>query len=156
MFLQELSSSSSQPALPAWLGPSWSTTPLENSQAPHVPEQIVIIYMDDLRENAHNPESSLAEVPIPIRFEADANAWCIAGDDLAIRLQQTPSRIDGHAKLCTMRGRYKQCFARITDSMVERSLIPVGLKLAQDKSLQITIEPVSQFMTRVSPTLTRT
>lgn len=101
------------------------------------------IYMDDLRDEARNSEPSLAEIPMPIRFDADVGAWCIAGDDLAIRLQQTPSRVDGHAKLCTMRGRYKQCFARITDSMVERSLIPVGLKLAQEKSIQITIEPVS-------------
>lgn len=143
MSLQELASSSSQPALPAWLGHSWSSAPLENSQASHVPEHIVTIFMDDHRDEAHDPESSLAEIPMPIRFDTDANAWCIVGDDLAIRLQQTPSRIDGHAKLCTMRGRYKQCFARITDSMVERSLIPVGLKLEQNKSLKITVEPVS-------------
>ncbi|KAG8739742.1 hypothetical protein FRC10_005211 [Ceratobasidium sp. 414] len=97
--------------------------------------------MDDLREEGASSEPSLAEIPMPIRFDVSTNAWCISGDDVALRLQQTPSRIDGHAKLCTMRGRYKQCFARITDSSVERSSIPVGLKLAQDKSLQITIEP---------------
>ncbi|KAG8722194.1 hypothetical protein FRC08_005943 [Ceratobasidium sp. 394] len=136
----DASSSSSPSHLTAatWLAPNWSPAPLDNS---HQPEHVVTLYMDDLREEAVSSEPSLAEIPMPIRFDVSTNAWCISGDDVALRLQQTPSRIDGHAKLCTMRGRYKQCFARITDSSVERSPIPVGLKLAQDKSLQITIEP---------------
>jgi hypothetical protein len=140
---QSSSNGSSHPTLPAWLAPNWSPAPLENPQAPNQPEHIVTIYMDDMREEGHTSELALAEIPMPIRFDVGVNAWCIPGDDLATRLQQTPSRIDGHAKLCTMRGRYKQCFARIVDSSVERSMIPVGLKLGQDKSLQITIELVS-------------
>ncbi|KAG8769496.1 hypothetical protein FRC12_004929 [Ceratobasidium sp. 428] len=132
------SSSPSHLTHPTWIAPNWSPAPLENS---HQPEYFVTLYMEDLREEGPTSEPSLAEIPMPIRFDVGTNAWCISGDDLALRLQQTPSRIDGHAKLCTMRGRYKQCFARITDSSVERSAIPVGLKLAQDKSLQITIEP---------------
>ncbi|QRV94284.1 hypothetical protein RhiJN_22302 [Ceratobasidium sp. AG-Ba] len=132
------SSSSSHPTHASWLSPHWSPAHLEN---PHQPEHVVTLYMDDLRDESPASEPALAEIPMPIRFDVGANAWCISGDDLALRLQQTPSRIDGHAKLCTMRGRYKQCFARIVESAVERSSIPVGLKLAQDKSLQITIEP---------------
>ncbi|CAE7054450.1 unnamed protein product [Rhizoctonia solani] len=82
----------------------------------------------------------MAEIPMPVRIDPTSNAWCITGNDLAVRLQQTPSRIDGDAKLCTMRGQYKHCFARIASSEVERYWIPVELKLAQDKSLVVTIE----------------
>ncbi|KDN45576.1 hypothetical protein RSAG8_04900, partial [Rhizoctonia solani AG-8 WAC10335] len=82
----------------------------------------------------------MAEIPMPVRIDPASNAWCIAGNDLAARLQQTPSRIDGDAKLCMMRGRFKQCFARIASGEVERYWIAVELKLAQDKSLEIKIE----------------
>ncbi|KAG8757452.1 hypothetical protein FRC11_004529 [Ceratobasidium sp. 423] len=104
------------------------------------PEHIVTLYMEDTREDGQGAEPTMAEIPMPVRIDPASNAWCIAGNDLAVRLQQTPSRIDGNAKLCTMRGRYKQCFARIASSEVERYWIPVELKLTQNKSLEITIE----------------
>ncbi|KAH7339865.1 hypothetical protein B0J17DRAFT_716855 [Rhizoctonia solani] len=89
-------------------------------------EHIVTLYMEDMREGSQSVEPTMAEIPMPVRIDPASNAWCIAGNDLAVRLQQTPSRIDGDAKLSTMRGRYKHCFARVANS--------------EDKSLEITIE----------------
>ncbi|KAJ1304835.1 hypothetical protein OPQ81_005969 [Rhizoctonia solani] len=129
------------PSSHAWHPSSWSQTHLDHSQAAVYPQEyIVTLYMDDTREDSQNTEPTMAEIPMPVRLDSASNAWCIAGNDLAVRLQQTPSRIDGNAKLCTMRGRYKHCFARIASSEVERYWIPVELKLAEDKSLHITIE----------------
>ncbi|CAE6448237.1 unnamed protein product [Rhizoctonia solani] len=105
------------------------------------PEYIVTLYMEDMRGDRQSVEPTMAEIPMPVRVDPASNAWCIAGNDLAVRLQQTPSRVDGDAKLCMMHGRYKHCFARITGSEVERYRIPVELKLTQSKSLEITIEP---------------
>ncbi|KAF8712135.1 hypothetical protein RHS03_01083, partial [Rhizoctonia solani] len=122
--------------------PTWSQPHIDHSQAAGCPpEHIITVYMEDMRDDSQNVEPTMAEIPMPVRIDPASNAWCIAGNDLAVRLQQTPSRIDGDAKLCTMRGRYKHCFARIASSEVERYWIPVELKLAQDKSLEITIEP---------------
>ncbi|CAE6444758.1 unnamed protein product [Rhizoctonia solani] len=129
------------PSPHAWHAPSWSQPHLDHSQAAVcVQEHIVTLYMEDIREDGQGAEPTMAEIPMPVRIDPASNAWCIAGNDLAVRLQQTPSRIDGDAKLSTMRGRYKHCFARIANSEVERYWIPVELKLAQDKSLEITIE----------------
>ena len=132
-------STSHHPALPSWHGHSWTQSHLDHPQAaPCPPEQYITLYMDDIRRDP--AESSFAEIPIAIDFDSATDAWCVSGGELAVRLQQMPSRIDGDAKLCIMRGRYKHCFARITDGMVERCPIPVELKLARDKSLTITIE----------------
>ncbi|CCO31352.1 hypothetical protein BN14_05392 [Rhizoctonia solani AG-1 IB] len=129
------------PSSHSWHAPNWSQQHLDHSQAPIcAPEHIITIYMEDMRDDSQSIEPTMAEIPMPVRVDPTSNAWCIAGNDLAVRLQQTPSRIDGDAKLCTMRGRYKHCFARIASSEVERYWIPVELKLAQDKSLEITIE----------------
>ncbi|CAE6420622.1 unnamed protein product [Rhizoctonia solani] len=124
-----------------WHGPNWSQPQIDHPQpVVYGPEHIITLYMEDVREDRQSIEPTMAEIPMPVRIDPASNAWCIAGNDLAVRLQQTPSRIDGDAKLCTMRGRYKHCFARISSSEVERYWIPVELKLAQDKSLEITIE----------------
>ncbi|CAE6357085.1 unnamed protein product [Rhizoctonia solani] len=130
------------PSSHPWHGPNWSQSHLDHSQAAVcAPEHVITVYMEDMRDNSQSVEPTMAEIPMSVRIDPASNAWCIAGNDLAVRLQQTPSRIDGDAKLCTMRGRYKHCFARIASSEVERYWIPVELKLAQDKSLEITIEP---------------
>ncbi|QRW21724.1 snRNA-activating protein of 50 kDa MW carboxy-terminal protein [Rhizoctonia solani] len=104
----------------SWHSPTWSQPHIDHSQAAGCPpEHIITVYMEDMRDDSQNVEPTMAEIPMPVRIDPASNAWCIAGNDLAVRLQQTPSRIDGDAKLCTMR----------------------ELKLAQDKSLEITIEP---------------
>lgn len=131
---------SHHPALPSWHGPSWSQAPMDHPQAAGPPDHLIVLYMEDTREEP-TAEPTMAEIPVPIRFDPAAGAWCVNGNDLAMRLQQTPSRIDGDAKLCTMRGRYKQCFARIADGAVERCWSSPELKLPPEKSLQITVEP---------------
>ncbi|KAF8750640.1 hypothetical protein RHS01_08884 [Rhizoctonia solani] len=84
--------------------PTWSQPHLDHSQAAGCPpEHIITVYMEDMRDDSQNVEPTMAEIPMPVRIDPASNAWCIAGNDLAVRLQQTPSRIDGDAKLCTMR-----------------------------------------------------
>ncbi|KDQ21880.1 hypothetical protein BOTBODRAFT_215964 [Botryobasidium botryosum FD-172 SS1] len=101
---------------------------------------ILTIFMDDLRAGESNPDHLLAEVVVSLRPDTDGPGWWVSADEMIARLQETPGRIDGPAKISTRRGKYRHCFVRLTTTQMERCN-PSALRVAQDKSLELIIEP---------------
>ncbi|KAJ3570270.1 hypothetical protein NP233_g4511 [Leucocoprinus birnbaumii] len=93
-----------------------------------------------IEDNRHNPpDHLLAEVYIRCwSGSRPEELWCDA-KDLSEALQASASRIDGPAKVFTMRGAYRQCFLRITAEQEDR-YSSMNLALASDRTIPISVE----------------
>ncbi|KAK7053356.1 hypothetical protein VNI00_003982 [Paramarasmius palmivorus] len=105
-----------------------------------VPRRMLTLLIIDFRSGEEDPQ--LAEVQVPLRpvdphFPEDG-FWANA-NDVAEELQNSPSRIDGQAKVFTMRGRYRQFFLRVKqDNSWEVSTANLSVKA--DRTIDIYVE----------------
>ncbi|KAI0093354.1 hypothetical protein BDY19DRAFT_882829 [Irpex rosettiformis] len=86
-------------------------------------------------------ESQLAEVRVPLIHRSDGQIWADALDITEV-LQSGPARIDGPARVSTMRGEYKQIFFRVSASG-EVNCKPANIQVSQEKTVQVIVEDVS-------------
>ncbi|RDX45634.1 hypothetical protein OH76DRAFT_1357469 [Lentinus brumalis] len=89
-------------------------------------------------------DSMLTEVRVPLKQVdgGDVGFW-VDAQDVTEELQKGPSRIDGRAKVYTLRGKYKQFFLRISADG-EQVCQSANLKVAPDRTLEVFIEDVGQ------------
>ncbi|TFK81496.1 hypothetical protein K466DRAFT_440083, partial [Polyporus arcularius HHB13444] len=87
-------------------------------------------------------DSMLTEVRVPLKQVdgGDVGFW-VDAQDVIEELQKGPSRIDGRAKVYTLRGKYKQFFLRISADG-EQVCQSANLKVAPDRTLEVFIEDV--------------
>ncbi|KAG8901046.1 hypothetical protein FRB99_005588 [Tulasnella sp. 403] len=102
------------------------------------PIQILTIYMQDFRTDNENPDHLLAELNIPLHKDANEQ-WWVNADEMVRRLQGTPGRIDGLAKLSIKRGIYRQLFCRLSTTSIEKCH-PENLRVTNEHSIEIVIE----------------
>ncbi|KAH9894803.1 hypothetical protein C8Q73DRAFT_644792 [Cubamyces lactineus] len=130
--------------------PSSAPPPPGYAPAPHIPDapppairvcRILTLLIEDKRDP--NGESLLAEVRVPLKpaEPGDEGFWADA-QEVSEELQRGPSRIDGAAKVYTLRGKYKQYFLRITADG-EPICQPANLKVTPERTVEIYIEEVS-------------
>ncbi|KAG8931154.1 hypothetical protein FRC03_012157 [Tulasnella sp. 419] len=109
---------------------------------PPVPAQqqmhMLTIYMQDYRNGLDTPDHLLSELSIPLQKDSNDQYW-VNADEMVRRLQLTPGRIDGSAKLFIKRGVYKQIFCRISGSVIEKCM-PENLRITSELSIEIVIE----------------
>ncbi|KIK97365.1 hypothetical protein PAXRUDRAFT_230135 [Paxillus rubicundulus Ve08.2h10] len=95
-------------------GQAMSSTVPAQRPAPGGPRplRMVTLLIKDMRSGA--VDSQLAEVSIPLRVADDpADGFWANAIDICDVLQAGPSRIDGPAKVYTMRGEFRQFFMRV-------------------------------------------
>ncbi|EJF60390.1 hypothetical protein DICSQDRAFT_62995 [Dichomitus squalens LYAD-421 SS1] len=130
--------SQSQPPPQSYYPPSAHAPP----PVPQPPVRVVRV-LTLLIEDKRSGEEMLTEVRVPLRpaDPGDTGMWADA-QEVSEELQRGPSRIDGRAKVYTMRGRYKQLFLRILDDG-RHVCQPANLKVSPERTLEIFVEDVS-------------
>ncbi|KAG7098659.1 hypothetical protein E1B28_000575 [Marasmius oreades] len=108
------------------------------------PKRMVTLLISDMRSGKE--DSLLVEVSVPIRpvehENKDAGFWAQA-EDVVQELQASTSRIEGDAKVFTMRGKYRQIFMRSTwdrrSHLSSWEVSPANLSVASDRTLQLIV-----------------
>ncbi|KAF9793053.1 hypothetical protein BJ322DRAFT_996725 [Thelephora terrestris] len=108
--------------------------------------RILTLLIEDTRKDP-GERDELAEVRVPLKqidgpedgFWADANDVCKA-------LQSGPSRVDGPAKVYTLRGKYRQYFLRV-NACGEAEFGPANLRVDKHRTLQAVIEAIVRHST---------
>ncbi|KAI0268658.1 hypothetical protein BC834DRAFT_820858 [Gloeopeniophorella convolvens] len=93
-----------------------------------------------LIEDRRTQTDELAEVRVPLKTAGEGFFWADASD-VCGALQSGPSRIDGPAKVLTMRGKYRQTLMRISAEGTETSQ-SANLKVDSDRTVTIVVESV--------------
>ncbi|CCL99872.1 uncharacterized protein FIBRA_01897 [Fibroporia radiculosa] len=98
----------------------------------------VTLLIEDKRTG--ETECLLTEVRIPLKAadNSEDGFWADAVE-LCDELQRGPSRIDGPAKVYTMRGKYRQYFLRVTTEG-DNDCTSVNLKVKRDRTLEMFVE----------------
>ncbi|OJA17835.1 hypothetical protein AZE42_03327 [Rhizopogon vesiculosus] len=113
----------------------------ERSMAPAVPVRplrMLTILIEDVRSGV--PDHQLAEVQVHLRpgEDPDGNLWANA-KEICEKLQAGPSRIDGPARVYTLRGKYRQFFMRVdADNVLEAE--PCNLGVSKERTLEVVVE----------------
>ncbi|KAH7913927.1 hypothetical protein BJ138DRAFT_1058157 [Hygrophoropsis aurantiaca] len=132
-----------------------STAPVPSNQIPppapvpqpiNRPLRMVTLLIEDMRSGV--PDSQLAEVRVPLRVLDDpADGFWADAKNICDCLQASPSRIDGPAKVFTLRGKYRQIFMRVSaDNVLE--VESANLRVTTERTLEIVVEapvPIGQL-----------
>ncbi|PIL33933.1 hypothetical protein GSI_03640 [Ganoderma sinense ZZ0214-1] len=112
--------------------------------------RILTLLIEDKRQyHDEENENLLTEVRVPLRpaDPGDTGMWADA-QEVSEELQKGPSRIDGRAKVYTLRGKYKQYFLRTSEDGTHVCQ-PANLKVTPERTLEIFIEdnplPAGQY-----------
>ncbi|KAF8622677.1 hypothetical protein AX15_006781 [Amanita polypyramis BW_CC] len=133
-----------QPQAPPSVLPNTSNTtqsalwPNSSAKRPGFHNRMVTILIHDIRSG--KLDRQLAEVSIPVRIADDPQDgfWADA-KDLIPKLQATPSRIDGPAKVYTLRGKYRQYFLRVSANNVD-TFTSANIGISADRTLDVVVE----------------
>ncbi|KAF8893958.1 hypothetical protein BD779DRAFT_1504467 [Infundibulicybe gibba] len=100
--------------------------------------RMVTILMQDIRSGM--TDHQLAEVKIPLRSADDPSEgfWADA-KELCDKLQTSPSRIDGPARVYTLRGKYRQFFLRVSADNQDEC-ISANIIISSERTLDVVIE----------------
>ncbi|KAI0743362.1 hypothetical protein C8Q80DRAFT_1106499 [Daedaleopsis nitida] len=102
--------------------------------------RVLTLLIEDKRNG--DGESMLTEVRVPLRpMDGGEVGFWVDAQEVTEELQKGPSRIDGSAKVYTLRGKYKQYFLRISADG-EQVCQSANLKVAPDRTLEICVEDV--------------
>ncbi|KAG8214023.1 hypothetical protein J3R82DRAFT_10778 [Butyriboletus roseoflavus] len=125
------------------VGSTNASTAVIQGTAQNVSRQMrmVTLLIEDMRSGV--PDSQLAEVKVPLRVadDPDDGFWADAVE-ICNTLQNGPSRIDGPAKVYTMRGRFRQFFMRV-DQFDQLQVQSAHLGVSKERTLSVFVESVS-------------
>ncbi|KAG1716641.1 hypothetical protein ID866_519 [Astraeus odoratus] len=116
--------------------------PRSNSPNTQRPLRMVTLLIEDLRSGI--PDSQLAEIKVPLKVAEDPEDgfWADAVD-VCNALQASPSRIDGPAKVFTMRAKFRQFFMRV-DHYDNHQVTPAHLGVSKQRTLDVFVEAPPQ------------
>ncbi|KAF8633384.1 hypothetical protein AX17_004555 [Amanita inopinata Kibby_2008] len=100
--------------------------------------RMITILIHDIRSG--RTDRQLAEVTIPVKMADDPQDgfWADA-KDISERLQSSPSRIDGPARVYTLRGKYRQIFLRVSADNVD-NFASANVGISPDRTLDVVVE----------------
>ncbi|KAI0812370.1 hypothetical protein BC629DRAFT_934786 [Irpex lacteus] len=105
----------------------------QNNVKPRIPRLITLL-IEDMRLK----ESQLAEVRVPLKERPGDLIWADAVD-ITEALQAGPSRIDGPAKVSTMRGEFKQIFFRVSANG-DVNCSSANVQVSPEKTVKVLVE----------------
>ncbi|EPQ57574.1 hypothetical protein GLOTRDRAFT_37710 [Gloeophyllum trabeum ATCC 11539] len=102
---------------------------------------MVTLLIEDLRSGHRDPQ--IAEVQVHLRPHDDPEHgfWANARE-ISEQLQAGPSRIDGPARVFSLRGKYRQFFLRVSPDNQDL-MASANLAVEKDRSLEVFVEDVS-------------
>ncbi|KAG2146475.1 uncharacterized protein EDB93DRAFT_1149271 [Suillus bovinus] len=108
------------------------------SGGPMRPLRMVTLLIEDVRSGV--PDHQLAEIKVVLRpgEDPDGGFWANA-KEVCETLQAGPSRIDGPARVYTLRGKYRQFFMRVdADNVLEVESCNLGV--SKERTLEVVVE----------------
>ncbi|KAG2150461.1 hypothetical protein DEU56DRAFT_780115 [Suillus clintonianus] len=102
------------------------------------PLRMLTLLIEDVRSGV--PDHQLAEIKVVLRpgEDTDGGFWANA-KEVCETLQAGPSRIDGPARVYTLRGKYRQFFMRVdADNMLEAESCNLGV--SKERTLEVVVE----------------
>ncbi|KAG0706089.1 hypothetical protein DFH29DRAFT_903539 [Suillus ampliporus] len=108
------------------------------SGGPMRPLRILTLLIEDVRSGV--PDHQLAEIKVVLRpgEDLDGGFWANA-KEVCETLQAGPSRIDGPARVYTLRGKYRQFFMRVdADNVLEAESCNLGV--SKERTLEVVVE----------------
>ncbi|KIK40453.1 hypothetical protein CY34DRAFT_807192 [Suillus luteus UH-Slu-Lm8-n1] len=102
------------------------------------PLRMLTLLIEDVRSGV--PDHQLAEIKVILRpgEDPDGGFWANA-KEVCETLQAGPSRIDGPARVYTLRGKYRQFFMRVdADNVLEAESCNLGV--SKDRTLEVVVE----------------
>ncbi|KAG7446212.1 uncharacterized protein BT62DRAFT_103355 [Guyanagaster necrorhizus] len=115
-----------------------STTTDLTSKAPRNLPRMVTLLISDIRSGI--VDRQLAEVKVPLKMaDTPEDGFWANAKDICDKLQSGPSRIDGPAKVYTLRGRYRQFFLRVSAENVDET-ISSNLSITNQRTIDIVVE----------------
>ncbi|KAF8718986.1 hypothetical protein AX14_005158 [Amanita brunnescens Koide BX004] len=100
--------------------------------------RMITILIHDMRSG--KMDRQLAEVTIPVKMADDPQDgfWADA-KDISEQLQSSPSRVDGPARVYTLRGKYRQIFLRVSAENVD-NIMSSNIGISADRTLDVVVE----------------
>lgn len=108
------------------------------SGGPIRPLRMLTLLIEDVRSGV--PDHQLAEIKVVLRpgEDPDGGFWANA-KEVCETLQAGPSRIDGPARVYTLRGKYRQFFMRVdADDVLEAESCNLGV--SKERTLEVVVE----------------
>ncbi|KAG1802691.1 uncharacterized protein HD556DRAFT_1331718 [Suillus plorans] len=108
------------------------------SGGPARPLRMLTLLIEDVRSGVPDPQ--LAEIKVVLRpgEDPDGGFWANA-KEVCETLQAGPSRIDGPARVYTLRGKYRQFFMRVdADNVLEAESCNLGV--SKERTLEVVVE----------------
>ncbi|KAF8842999.1 hypothetical protein BDN67DRAFT_964880 [Paxillus ammoniavirescens] len=124
----------------ASVGQAMSSTVPTQRPAPGIsrPLRMVTLLIEDLRSGI--ADSQLAELTVPLRVADDPEDGFWANSvEICDALQAGPSRIDGPAKVYTMRGKFRQFFMRV-DHHDQVQVQSAHIGVSKQRTLDVFVE----------------
>ncbi|KIY72348.1 hypothetical protein CYLTODRAFT_45745 [Cylindrobasidium torrendii FP15055 ss-10] len=104
------------------------------------PVRLLTIYIHDVRSGVSDKQ--LVEIKVPLApVEEPADGFRVDSLDLCEALQSGPWRIDGPAKVYTLRGKFRQFFLRITEQNHDEAM-SCELCVSSVRAIDIVVEMV--------------
>ncbi|KAK0241723.1 hypothetical protein EDD85DRAFT_1020467 [Armillaria nabsnona] len=108
------------------------------SKAPRNLPRMVTLLISDVRSGF--VDRQLAEVKVPLKMaDTPEDGFWADAKDICDKLQSGPSRIDGPAKVYTLRGRYRQFFLRVSADNVDEAMSS-NLSITSQRTIDIVVE----------------
>ncbi|KAK0485866.1 hypothetical protein IW261DRAFT_1328932, partial [Armillaria novae-zelandiae] len=108
------------------------------SKAPRNLPRMVTLLISDVRSGFVDRQLAEVKVPLKLADTPEDGFWADA-KDICDKLQAGPSRIDGPAKVYTLRGRYRQFFLRVSVDNVDEA-ISSNLSITSQRTIDIVVE----------------
>ncbi|KAJ7594429.1 hypothetical protein C8J56DRAFT_854635 [Mycena floridula] len=111
--------------------------------------RMITVLIQDIRSG--ETDHQLAEVKVPLRPTDDPrDGFWADSKDICNRLQSSPSRIDGPARVYTLRGKYRQFLLRVTEDNVDQT-VSSNVIITPERTLVIVVEMAPQPGVRPEP-----
>ncbi|KAK0504702.1 hypothetical protein EDD18DRAFT_1126016 [Armillaria luteobubalina] len=115
-----------------------STSTDLTSKAPRNLPRMVTLLISDVRSGFVDRQLAEVKVPLKAADTPDDGFWADA-KDICDKLQAGPCRIDGPAKVYTLRGRYRQFFLRVSADNVDEAMSS-NLSITSQRTIDIVVE----------------
>ncbi|KAK0212774.1 hypothetical protein DFS33DRAFT_1284469 [Desarmillaria ectypa] len=114
-----------------------TSTDLTSKAHRNLPRMVTLL-ISDIRSGI--VDRQLAEVKVPLKMaDTPEDGFWADAKDICDKLQSSPSRIDGPAKVYTLRGRYRQFFLRVSADNVDET-ISSNLSITNQRTIDIVVE----------------
>ncbi|KAK2463201.1 hypothetical protein APHAL10511_004856 [Amanita phalloides] len=109
-----------------------------STKRPGFHNRMITILIHDVRSGKVDRQLTEVTVPVKMADNPQDGFWADARD-ITEKLQSSPSRIDGPARVYTLRGKYRQFFLRVSTDNID-NFVSANIGISADRTLDVVVE----------------